>query len=62
MINQDWKYDYTPKEAAYPLDYLVRNKFWVPVRRVDDAYGDRNLMCSCPAISSYDIEEEEALA
>src|SRR5690554_5633135 len=62
MINQDWKYDYTPKEAAYPLDYLVRNKFWVPVRRVDDAYGDRNLMCSCSAISSYDIEEEEALA
>ncbi len=62
IINQEWKYDYSPKEAAYPLDYLVRNKFWVPVRRVDDAYGDRNLMCSCPAISSYNIEEEEALA
>lgn len=62
MINQEWKYDYTPKEAAYPLNYLIRNKFWVPVRRVDDAYGDRNLMCSCPAISSYNIEEEEALA
>src|SRR5690554_5986983 len=62
IINQEWKYDYTPKEAAYPLSYLVRNKFWVPVRRIDDAYGDRNLMCSCPAISSYDIEEEEAFA
>jgi glycine dehydrogenase len=62
IINQEWKYDYTPKEAAYPLAYLVRNKFWMPVRRVDDAYGDRNLMCSCPAVSSYNIEEEEALA
>ncbi|PKR81860.1 glycine dehydrogenase (aminomethyl-transferring) [Brumimicrobium salinarum] len=62
MINQDWKYDYSPKEAAYPLEYLVRNKFWAPVRRIDDAFGDRNLMCSCPAISSYDTEEEEAFA
>jgi len=62
IINQEWKYDYTIKEAAYPLPYLVRNKFWVSVRRVDDAYGDRNLMCSCPAISSYNIEEEEAFA
>jgi glycine dehydrogenase len=61
IINQEWKYDYTPKEAAYPLDYLVRNKFWVSVRRVDDAYGDRNLMCSCPAVSSYNTEEEGAL-
>ncbi|PWH85704.1 aminomethyl-transferring glycine dehydrogenase [Brumimicrobium oceani] len=62
IINQDWKYDYTPKEAAYPLEYLVRNKFWVSVRRVDDAYGDRNLICSCPSIESYNTEEEEAFA
>ncbi|RYM35599.1 glycine dehydrogenase (aminomethyl-transferring) [Brumimicrobium glaciale] len=62
IINQEWKYDYTPKEAAYPLEYLVRNKFWVSVRRVDDAYGDRNLICSCPSVESYNIEEEEAFA
>lgn len=62
MINQEWKYDYTPQEAAYPLDYLVRNKFWVPVRRIDDAYGDRNLICECPPLSAYNTEEEEAFA
>jgi glycine dehydrogenase len=62
IINQEWKYDYTPKEAAYPLEYLIRNKFWVSVRRVDDAYGDRNLICSCPSVESYNIEEEEAFA
>jgi glycine dehydrogenase len=60
LINQNWDYDYSPREAAYPLPYLIHNKFWVSVRRVDDAYGDRNLMCSCPAVSSYE-EEEGAL-
>ena len=59
VINQEWKYDYSPKEAIYPLPYLVNNKYWVPVRRVDDAYGDRNLMCACPSVSAYDNEEAE---
>ncbi len=62
LINKEWRYDYTQGEAAYPLDYLIKNKFWVPVRRINDAFGDRNLMCSCPEVSSYDNEEEvEAL-
>ena len=62
MINREWEYSYSQKEAAYPLEYLVNNKFWVSVRRIDDAFGDRNLMCSCPEISSYDNEEKvEAL-
>jgi glycine dehydrogenase len=60
IINRNWEYPYTPQEAAYPLDYVKHNKFWVSVRRVDDAFGDRNLMCSCPAVSSYE-EENEAL-
>ena len=53
IINKEWTYPYTPKEAAYPLPYLNDWKYWVPVRRVDNAYGDRNLVCSCPSIESY---------
>jgi glycine dehydrogenase len=53
IINKDWNYPYTPQEAAYPLPYLKEWKYWVPVRRVDNAYGDRNLICSCPSVESY---------
>jgi glycine dehydrogenase len=53
IINKDWNYPYTPQEAAYPVDYLKEWKYWVPVRRVDNAFGDRNLICSCPSIESY---------
>ena len=60
IINRNWEYPYSPQEAAYPLEYVKDNKFWVSVRRVDNAYGDRNLMCSCPAVSSYE-EESGAL-
>ncbi|MFA7272483.1 MAG: aminomethyl-transferring glycine dehydrogenase [Crocinitomicaceae bacterium] len=53
IINKDWNYPYSPQEAAYPVDYLREFKYWVPVRRVDNAYGDRNLICSCPSVESY---------
>jgi glycine dehydrogenase len=53
IINRTWTYPYTAKEAAYPVDYLKEWKYWVPVRRVDNAYGDRNLICSCPSVESY---------
>lgn len=53
IINQNWTYPYTPQEAAYPVAYLKEFKYWVPVRRVDNAYGDRNLICSCPSVESY---------
>jgi glycine dehydrogenase len=53
IINKEWNYPYTPKEAAYPVEYLKEWKYWVPVRRVDNAFGDRNLICSCPSIESY---------
>ena len=56
IINRNWNYPYSPQEAAYPLDYVKENKFWVAVRRVDNAYGDRNLICSCPSIESYETE------
>ncbi len=53
IINKEWVYPYSPQEAAYPLPYLKEWKYWVPVRRVDNAYGDRNLICSCPGVESY---------
>ncbi|MFN3917459.1 MAG: aminomethyl-transferring glycine dehydrogenase [Flavobacteriales bacterium] len=54
IIDSSWDKEYSRKEAAYPLPYLINNKFWVPVRRVDNAYGDRNLVCSCLPLSSYE--------
>jgi glycine dehydrogenase len=54
MLTADtWVYPYTREQAAYPLDYIHDNKFWPSVRRVDDAYGDRNLVCSCAPIEAY---------
>jgi glycine dehydrogenase len=56
IINKNWDYPYTPQEAVYPLPYLKDWKYWVPVRRVDNAFGDRNLICSCPSVESYQTE------
>jgi glycine dehydrogenase len=53
IINREWTYPYSPQEAVYPVEYLKENKYWVPVRRVDNAFGDRNLVCSCPGIENY---------
>jgi glycine dehydrogenase len=54
MITTDnWVLPYTREKAAFPLEYLHENKFWPGVRRVDDAYGDRNLICSCAPIEAY---------
>jgi glycine dehydrogenase len=48
-----WQHGYTREEAAYPLASLCQNKYWPPVARVDNAYGDRNLVCSCPPVEAY---------
>ena len=54
MLTADtWDLPYTREQAAYPLDYVAENKFWPSVRRVDDAYGDRNLICTCAPIEEY---------
>lgn len=54
MLTADtWNYPYSREKAAYPLEYIAENKFWPSVRRVDDAYGDRNLVCSCAPIEAY---------
>jgi glycine dehydrogenase len=49
----EWDHPYTREEAAYPVPSLRENKYWPPVRRIDGAYGDRNLVCSCPPISDF---------
>lgn len=52
----DWDFPYSRKEAAFPLDFVYHNKFWPAVRRVDEAFGDRNLVCSCNPIEDYLVE------
>jgi glycine dehydrogenase len=49
----EWNRPYTREQAVYPLPYLREHKYWPPVSRVDNAYGDRNLMCSCPPMDAY---------
>ena len=54
MVTGDtWPFPYTRQKAAFPLPYLEDNKFWPSVRRVDDAFGDRNLICACEPIEAY---------
>jgi glycine dehydrogenase len=53
ISSDDWNKPYTRKQAAFPLDYVSNNKFWPTVSRVDDAFGDRNLVCSCEPIENY---------
>jgi len=53
LTNDEWNYSYTRQEAAFALDYIKENKYWPTVRRVDEAYGDRNLVCSCNPIEDY---------
>jgi glycine dehydrogenase len=49
----EWTFNYSRKKALYPLAFVRENKFWPTVRRVDEAFGDRNLICSCPSVESY---------
>lgn len=53
VLRSDWDMPYSREEAAFPADYLLDRKFWPAVRRIDDSFGDRNLMCICPPISEY---------
>jgi glycine dehydrogenase len=53
LTANEWDFPYTREQAAFPLDYIVDNKFWPSVRRVDDAFGDRNLICTCDPIEEY---------
>ncbi len=53
VASDEWKYPYSRTKAAFPLEYSGVDKYFTPVRRIDDAYGDRNLVCACEPIESY---------
>jgi glycine dehydrogenase len=53
VISDIWKHLYSREKAAYPSNYLRSNKFWPNVGRINNAFGDRNLVCSCPPLSDY---------
>ena len=52
-VNDEWNFKYTRQKAVYPLEWVMGRKFWPSVRRVNDAFGDRNFICSCAPISDY---------
>jgi len=53
LTANEWDFPYSRQEAAFPLEFVADNKFWPTVRRVDEAFGDRNLVCSCNPIEDY---------
>ena len=62
LLRNEWDRPYTREQAAYPLPWLREKKFWPSVARVDDAYGDMNLFCTCQPVDAYDegITENDA--
>jgi glycine dehydrogenase len=62
IMSDTWELPYSREKAAYPLPFVRDNKFWPTVGRIDAAYGDRNLMCSCIPTSDFITEEAEASA
>ena len=53
VMASDWTHPYTREEAAFPLPYVRANKYWPPVKRVDNVHGDRNLVCTCAPLEAY---------
>ena len=58
VCSDDWNKNYSREMAAFPLDYVKQNKFWPSVSRVNDTYGDRNLICVCPPTELYAVETQ----
>jgi glycine dehydrogenase len=54
VIEGEWTHPYSREQAVYPVRSLIRSKYWPPVRRVDNAYGDRNLVCACPPPEAFE--------
>jgi glycine dehydrogenase len=53
LLKDDWKHSYSREKAAYPLPWIRHRKFWPSVGRIDNAYGDKNLVCSCLPLEAY---------
>jgi len=60
VVTDDWRRGYSRELAAFPVATLATDKYWAPVSRIDNAYGDRNVVCSCPPVEAYAVEQEEA--
>ncbi|MER1965964.1 aminomethyl-transferring glycine dehydrogenase [Castellaniella sp. GW247-6E4] len=58
LLTAEWTHPYTREQAAYPVPGLAQRKYWPPVSRVDNAWGDRNLSCACPPMSEYADEAQ----
>ena len=54
VSSDEWEHKYSRSEAVFPHSYLYNNKYWSPVARIDNVYGDRNLFCVCPPIEDYE--------
>jgi glycine dehydrogenase len=54
VMDDEWRHPYSRQQAVFPLPWVASNKFWPSVNRIDDVYGDRNLNCACPPMSSYE--------
>jgi glycine dehydrogenase len=59
LLKNEWPHPYSREEAAYPVKSLRQQKYWSPVGRVDNVYGDRNLFCACVPMSAYGDEADE---
>jgi glycine dehydrogenase len=53
LVSNKWDHTYEREEAAYPSEFLRTTKYWPPVARVDNVYGDKNLFCTCPSMDEY---------
>jgi len=53
LITEAWEHCYSRERAAYPVPWTREHKYWPPVRRVNSAHGDRNLVCTCPPVDAY---------
>ncbi len=53
VISDSWDHKYSREEAAYPLAWVRERKFWPPISRIDNVYGDRNLVCTCAGMEEY---------
>ena len=57
IVDKNWNRPYTREEAVFPSSQTREAKFWPTVNRIDDVYGDRNFICSCPPVSDYEESE-----
>ena len=60
VASDNWEYSFTRQEAAYPVASLRANKYFPPVRRINEAYGDRNLVCACPPPEAFEVSADAA--